>query len=177
MVRESHKRHEMCIWNNEGQVEDTKTGIRMHGILNCDKTWLTCRALHNMLLGVDGFSEKWADVSFDKLLAEGGFEISASRKDGKTQFVKVKSLAGESLRVQPNIVGEIKVSGERKFTLNEIKKGVYEIDLKEGEEIIIYAENSCDFEISPVSGETKYYNCFGPRNKMDGESKQLHDPK
>ena len=38
-----------------------KSGIRLHGILNCDRIWLTCCALHNMLLEVDGLSEKWRD--------------------------------------------------------------------------------------------------------------------
>ena len=36
-----------------------KTGIRFHGILNCDMVWLTCCALHNYLLDVDGLSEVW----------------------------------------------------------------------------------------------------------------------
>ena len=36
-----------------------KAGIRFHGILTCDLVWLTCCALHNMLLEVDGLSKKW----------------------------------------------------------------------------------------------------------------------
>ena len=36
-----------------------KSGIRTHGISSCDKIWLTCCALHNMLLEVDGLSAKW----------------------------------------------------------------------------------------------------------------------
>ena len=38
-----------------------KTGIRMHGILNCDMNWLTCCALHHMLLEVDRLSVKWTE--------------------------------------------------------------------------------------------------------------------
>ena len=38
-----------------------KTGIRLHSILNCDRIWLTCLALHNALLDVDGLSNKWDD--------------------------------------------------------------------------------------------------------------------
>ena len=38
-----------------------KSGIRSHGLLNCDRTWLTCCALHNMLQDVDGFDSEWED--------------------------------------------------------------------------------------------------------------------
>ena len=38
-----------------------KTGIRLHGLLNIDRIWLTCLALHNALLDVDGLNEKWRD--------------------------------------------------------------------------------------------------------------------
>ena len=36
-----------------------KTGIRLHGLLQCDIIWLTCVALHNFLLKVDGLAERW----------------------------------------------------------------------------------------------------------------------
>ena len=38
-----------------------KTGIRVHGVGNCDKVWLTCCALHNMLLEIDGLSSQWEE--------------------------------------------------------------------------------------------------------------------
>ena len=34
-------------------------GIKLHGIDNCDKIWMTCCALHSMLLEIDGLSEQW----------------------------------------------------------------------------------------------------------------------
>lgn len=151
------------------------------------ETSLSCaESINNMLLQSWGdkikvfpaVSEKWADVSYDKLLAEGGFEISASRKNGKTQFVKIKSLAGEPLRIQPNIEGKIQIKGERDFLLDEVQTGVYEIDLKKGEEIVLYADDKeISFEISAVNGDVQYYNCFGPRSKKGKGGKQLFDPK
>ena len=36
-----------------------KTGIRFYGILNCDRVWLTCCALHNLPLDKDGLSKDW----------------------------------------------------------------------------------------------------------------------
>ena len=36
-----------------------KTGIRLHSTKAADNVWLTCCALHNMLLDVDGLSKGW----------------------------------------------------------------------------------------------------------------------
>ena len=38
-----------------------KTGIRLGGIQNCDRVWLTCCALHNMLLDIDGLCDRWEE--------------------------------------------------------------------------------------------------------------------
>ena len=43
----------------KGRWRILKTGIRTHELLNCDRTWLTCCSLHNMLLDVDGLDEEW----------------------------------------------------------------------------------------------------------------------
>ena len=34
-------------------------GFRFHSITECDKLWLSCCALHNMLLDVDGLARNW----------------------------------------------------------------------------------------------------------------------
>ncbi|MCZ7599968.1 MAG: hypothetical protein M5U09_22650 [Gammaproteobacteria bacterium] len=39
----------------------------------------------------------WPELSFDKLLAEGAFEVSATRRAGRTQFVSVLARAGGRL--------------------------------------------------------------------------------
>ena len=33
--------------------------FRFHSITECDKLWLSCFALHNMLLDVDGLARNW----------------------------------------------------------------------------------------------------------------------
>ena len=43
----------------KGRWRCLKYGIRLHGIVNCDKVWMTCCALHNMLLEIDGLSDQW----------------------------------------------------------------------------------------------------------------------
>ena len=36
-----------------------RNGFRFHSIKKCDQTWLTCCALHNRLLFIDGLHENW----------------------------------------------------------------------------------------------------------------------
>ena len=43
----------------KGRFRILKTGIRLHGTDAADKIWMTCCALHNWLLEVDGLSEGW----------------------------------------------------------------------------------------------------------------------
>ena len=43
----------------KGRWRCLRYGIKLHGIANCDKIWMTCCALHNMLLEIDGLSEQW----------------------------------------------------------------------------------------------------------------------
>jgi hypothetical protein len=46
----------------KGRWRMLKTGIRLHNTEVSDNIWLTCCALHNMLLDVDGLSKAWKMV-------------------------------------------------------------------------------------------------------------------
>ena len=43
----------------KGRFRILKAGVRLHSIRSVDMVWLTCCALHNMLLEVDGLDEPW----------------------------------------------------------------------------------------------------------------------
>jgi hypothetical protein len=45
----------------KGRWRILKTGVRLFGVKAADKTFLTCCALHNWLLEVDGLDERWQD--------------------------------------------------------------------------------------------------------------------
>lgn len=47
----------------KGRFRILKTGIRLHGVETCDRIWLTCLALHNMLLEIDGLNDRWESLS------------------------------------------------------------------------------------------------------------------
>ncbi|NOU67184.1 hypothetical protein GC096_24370 [Paenibacillus sp. LMG 31461] len=96
--------------------------------------------------------DEWKEISFGKLLAEGAFEVSGRWRKGKTEFVVIKSLAGAPLKIIPNLLGPLETSGERNFSIKEISPGVYEIDLKQGESILLYTGSLPEeIGIGPVS--------------------------
>ena len=82
---------------------------------------------------------KWPGAVFHNLRTKGAFLVSAEHKDGKTQWVRIKSLAGEPCRIKPNLLGTINVSGKRAFTLRAVGEGIYELDLRRGEEALLYS--------------------------------------
>ena len=79
----------------------------------------------------------WKGVEFHDLRAEGAFLVSAKRIAGRTQWVRIKSLAGEPCRVRPGIEGQIQVGGDRRFILKEVSPGVFQIDMKKGDEVVL----------------------------------------
>jgi len=81
----------------------------------------------------------WKDLMFHDLRTEGAFLVSAELKMGVTQWVRIKSLAGEPCRVRPGLDGDVKFFGARKFKTRQLSDGIYEVDLKKGEEVLLYA--------------------------------------
>ncbi|MDF7799313.1 hypothetical protein P4C99_07540 [Pontiellaceae bacterium B1224] len=95
--------------------------------------------------------EKWKDVSFANLRAEGAFLVSAVRENGRTVFVSVKSLAGEPLRVQSGMTGALKVTGVDPSVVTDLGGGVVEVDLPKGATVTLSAmDYTGDFAIKPV---------------------------
>ncbi|HET6708248.1 glycosyl hydrolase family 95 catalytic domain-containing protein [Amycolatopsis sp.] len=57
-------------------------------------------------------SATWRDASIAGLRAEGAFLVDASRRDGRTEFVRVHSEAGEPLVLQHGVAGDVDVRDE-----------------------------------------------------------------
>ena len=81
---------------------------------------------------------EWKDIEFHDLRTEGAFLVSAKRTDGATEWVRIKSLAGEPCRVRPGFSGEVRIKSKGKHKLKLVAPGIYEIDMKKGEEVILY---------------------------------------
>jgi len=62
--------------------------------------FLAMEAVHEMLLQSWGgtirvfpaTSERWPDVTFERLRAQGGFKVSASRRQGRTEHVRIEAV-------------------------------------------------------------------------------------
>lgn len=105
----------------------------------------------------------WGDAAFHDLRAEGGFAVSAARKNGTTQFVRLRSLAGEPCRVRAGLPGSARVLGPATANLRE-SDGLVELDLKPGEEAVLYCgETVPDMIIRPVALRHEELNAWGVR--------------
>jgi len=104
----------------------------------------------------------WSDAVFHNLRTMGAFLVSAARKDGQTQWVRVKSLLGEPCRIRPNLPGRVRVSGKRKFALHDLGDGVYTLDLKKGEEALLYTGETVPVPaIKPLPAQEGKCNRYG----------------
>lgn len=135
----------------------------------CIETPLSAAAsLNDMLLSswgdrirvFPGVPTTWNDVAFHNLRAQGAFLVSAVRKDGKTQWVRVKSLAGEPCRIRPGLSGEVKST----VPLKPAGDGAYDLALDKGKEAVLYTGDKvphCD--VAPVVADPARCNLYGLR--------------
>ncbi|MFV0554971.1 MAG: glycosyl hydrolase family 95 catalytic domain-containing protein [Mangrovibacterium sp.] len=96
------------------------------------------QAIHEMLLQSWGgcisvfpaTPKKWADASFTDWRAEGGFVVSAERKEGKTIRVEITATVDQPLRLK-NPFGKLEAKSNRALEKND--KGELLCHLKAGE--------------------------------------------
>jgi hypothetical protein len=103
----------------------------------------------------------WKEASFDKLLAKGAFEVSAVRKNGRTQFIRIKSLAGQPCIVKTDWSNTIKATGKRSFKVTPQGNGKVTIDVRKGEEVYLYAGTKPSSFIIIESADDSNYNHWG----------------
>jgi len=105
--------------------------------------------------------DSWKDIMFHDLRSEGAFLVSASRKNGKTEFIRIKSLAGDPCVLKFDMDSP-QVVGSRKFKLKKTADKIYSLDLKKGEEAIIKSAGSTsDLTITSVKNKTGKPNWYG----------------
>ncbi|WP_144057592.1 glycosyl hydrolase family 95 catalytic domain-containing protein [Novipirellula maiorica] len=104
--------------------------------------------------------KSWRNIAFDGLLAAGGFEVSAVRKGGATQFIRIKSRAGEPCLLKTEMV-PARIAGIEKSAVRQMPEGRFKIDLKQGEEAILYAEGVEEAIVEPVAAKPENCNSFG----------------
>jgi alpha-L-fucosidase 2 len=127
-------------------------------------------SLHEMLLQSWGgkirvfpaIPNAWKDVTIHNMRAEGGFLVSASRRDGKTQWVRITSLAGEPCRVKlpdASFPRDFAVLGSG--AAMEVD-GSMRVPLKKGQSVVLLShkltENQIALEsVAPQEWRLNYY--------------------
>jgi hypothetical protein len=112
----------------------------------------------NMIRIFPAVPAAWESVSYENLRAEGAFLVSAIRKEGKTSWIKIQSLAGEPCRIQPNFSGPFTCDQPEK--LKDLGRGRYELALKKGEQLILY-QGAPRQEITPCDLGGQAMNVWG----------------
>lgn len=108
--------------------------------------------------------DRWQDVAIHDMRTEGAFLVSVKREKGVNSFVRVKSLKGAPCKIQPGYTGKVSSIGDRNYQIEEVEPGIYTIDLKEGEQVILYQGNSVpDLSITPVMASPININSFGAK--------------
>ncbi|MDO7171570.1 glycosyl hydrolase family 95 catalytic domain-containing protein [Mariniflexile sp. AS56] len=101
-------------------------------------------------------------VSFKELRAEGGFLVSASRKNGLTEFVEIESLVGSSCTVKISDWSEaVQISEGRHIDIIKVGSDEFRINLKKGERITMASNKSTKAEIRVIPHPADEINLYG----------------
>ncbi|TVZ83149.1 glycosyl hydrolase family 95 catalytic domain-containing protein [Streptomyces sp. BK340] len=96
----------------------------------------------------------WADVTLHNFRAQGAFLVSAVRKAGTTRFIRIRSLAGEPLKLRHGLSGTLTVlldDGTPART-QDLGDGTLAIDLPRGREVLVHSSVRPELVIAPVAG-------------------------
>ena len=135
----------------------------------CIETPLSAAAsLNDMLLSswgdrirvMPGVPAAWKEITFHNLRAQGAFLVSAARHEGKTQWVRVKSLAGEPCRIRPGLEGAVKAT----VPMDVVEPGVFDLRLAKGADAFLYAGAALPpLTVAPVAANPSNCNYYGLR--------------
>jgi alpha-L-fucosidase 2 len=132
-------------------------------------------SIHDMLLQSWGGTirifpavpDEWREAAFHDLRAEGAFLVSAVRREGETQFIRVKSLAGEPCVIKTGWTGKVRwrtigANGAEHIFQLEPGEDQIVVDLCKGEEAVLYQGDVMpDLRIRPVEAKQKVVRYYG----------------
>ncbi|MGI5502450.1 glycosyl hydrolase family 95 catalytic domain-containing protein [Lentzea sp. CA-135723] len=92
----------------------------------------------------------WPDVMIADHSCEGGFSVTARRAGGRTEFVVVRSRAGEPLVLRHGISGPVTVVSPVRY--RDRGDGTLEIPLRRGQEVLVHVRGRRpDLAVRPVA--------------------------
>ena len=110
-----------------------------------------------------GIPDRWKDAVFNNLRAEGAFLVSARRKNGRTDWIRVTSLAGEPCVIKTDFnQTKLTVLANRKIKLTTLSHNEWSIDLRKDESAVLYASGERPvFKIEPLTMKPGTMNFYG----------------
>lgn len=128
------------------------------------------QSIHDMLLQSWGgkirvfpaVPSAWNEVAIHNLRAEGAFLVSARRSNGATEFIQVRSLAGEPCVIKTDLVNPVAQSGGRDIEIFSVGPNTYHIPLEAQQEAILYPAGTLpELRIRPVDVRENEINLYG----------------
>lgn len=112
----------------------------------------------------------WKDCGFDRLLAKGGFEVSARMKDGKICWIQVKSLHGGKARIRiPTELGGYPVVSSSGAAISvQIENQILELNTETG---ILYTIGQKPEEQPDAGPDTLCYTTHLERKNFIGKTR------
>ncbi len=104
--------------------------------------------------------KSWENLSFDGLLAKGGFVVSAARSKGVTEFVSIKSHAGEPCVVKLDFK-PARIEGINPAGVKILKDGRLAVSMKSGERVTFFNDGVEEAIVTPVKADGEQINSFG----------------
>ncbi|WP_250905107.1 carbohydrate-binding protein [Nonomuraea sp. NEAU-A123] len=94
----------------------------------------------------------WPDVTLHDFRTQGAFLVSAVRQAGATRFIRVRSLAGEPLKLDHGLTGTVTavLDDGAPASVQDLGGGVLGITLPKDREVLVYAGAVPDLVIAPV---------------------------
>lgn len=121
---------------------------------------------HDVIRVFPAVPTKWKDACFHNLLAEGAFEISASKKDSQTQFVRIKSLAGEPCKLSCDIDHPTCRINGKELSFKRDERGHLELNLRKGEEVLVFPVGKEPIiDIQPVDSDPRDHHYYGVKER------------
>ena len=111
-----------------------------------------------------GVAPEWQEAVFYHLRAEGGFLVSANRKNGATEWIEIESLAGEPCILEHGFDKTFHVEGCKMKQINDHTIQLY---LKKNEKAFIYAGKHEIKNLQPIMIKDGSYNFYGWPDKRN----------
>jgi alpha-L-fucosidase 2 len=136
------------MYKESGPVIETplSAGQSLHDML--------CQSWGEVIRVFPAIPTAWPDVTLHNFRTQGAFLISAVRRAGRTEFVRVASLAGAPCRLRTGFTGPLTVHSSWRRTVPHriLPNGDLELGIQLGEEVVVHpAGRRPDLHIRPVT--------------------------